>query len=119
MRLNLLLFNAHGLNDEARLDYLHRYLHNFQPRLDIVAIQEHKLCRMPSPGLVTAFGTKRSSLGLRLPQGMAMPWMQLEPDVVGWTHSWHPNGPEYCPNLVFFIIIRSTSFYCRDFQEAM
>jgi exonuclease III len=45
MRLNLLTFNARGFNDEAAIDSLHRYLHNFQPRLDIVAIQEHKLRR--------------------------------------------------------------------------
>jgi exonuclease III len=43
MKLNLLTFNSRGLNKEIAVASLHQYIQQFQPRLDIVAIQEHKL----------------------------------------------------------------------------
>jgi hypothetical protein len=43
MKFNLLTFNAHGLNDDVGVDSLHCYLMTFQPRIDIVAIQEYNL----------------------------------------------------------------------------
>lgn len=42
MRLNLLSFNARGLNEQAAIDSLQLYIQDCRPALDIVMIQEHK-----------------------------------------------------------------------------
>jgi hypothetical protein len=43
MKLNLLTFNVRGLNEDAAMDSLKVYIQDFRPKLDILAIQEHKL----------------------------------------------------------------------------
>jgi exonuclease III len=43
MKLNLMTFNMRGLNEEFALNSLRMYVQDVRPRLDFLAIQEHKL----------------------------------------------------------------------------
>jgi exonuclease III len=44
MQLNLLSYNVRGLNDLAAVNALQHYVHSLQPKIDILMIQEYKLC---------------------------------------------------------------------------
>jgi exonuclease III len=45
MKLHLLSFNTHGLNDPAAIDLLRIYMQDSIPKFDVILIQEHKLSR--------------------------------------------------------------------------
>jgi hypothetical protein len=42
MKFNLMTFNVRGLNKESALNSLRLYVHDFLPRLDLLAIQKHE-----------------------------------------------------------------------------
>ncbi|KAG0628129.1 hypothetical protein M758_1G003200, partial [Ceratodon purpureus] len=64
MRLNLLSFNARGLNDPAATDSLQFYLKACQPAPDIVYIQEHKRRGIALSSLGPALWRHALSFGL-------------------------------------------------------
>ena len=43
MKLNLLTYNVRRLNDPASIPLLRHYLQGFNPKLDLLMLQEHKL----------------------------------------------------------------------------
>ena len=69
MKLNLLLFNVHSLNDKAVVDALKLYVQDFRPAIDILFFQEHKLCGLALPQLGTTLWKPAQLWGLEASSG--------------------------------------------------
>lgn len=94
MRLNLLSFNARGLNEPSAVDTLQTYIHDCRPALDILLIQEHK-CR----------GTALTNLGKNLWRQAQCRGLEALP---GYGHTEDDSGAR-CGGVVTFFAPRWSS----------
>jgi exonuclease III len=69
MKLNLLTFNVHNLNEDAAVDSLRGYIQDYKPKLDIIAIQEHKMHGEALQRLGTRFWRSTTFWGLEASLG--------------------------------------------------